>query len=135
MRDTVFKISFVLVLLFTSPGLAADPSWLMSIPYALSSEHIYKVVIESIDGEASENAVRYPLEPGDHRITVSLQLDVEWSPNLLETPLQDRHKQLIVSTEGGKTYQIAARVDTEAAAESQLDDSFWEPLVYRILDD
>jgi hypothetical protein len=135
MRHTVFKILFVLLLPLSSPGLAADQSWVMSIPYAVSSEHIYKVVIESIDGKATDSAVRYPLSTGEHRITVSLKLDVEWSPDLVETPVQTRHKQLLVSAEAGNTYQIAARVDIDAAAESQLDDSYWEPLVYRILKD
>ncbi len=135
MRHTVFKILFVLLLPLFSPGLAADQSWVMSIPYAVSSEHIYKVVIESIDGKATDSAVRYPLSAGEHSITVSLKLDVEWSPDLVETPGQTRHKQLLVSAEAGNTYQIAARVDIDAAAESQLDDSYWEPLVYRILQD
>ena len=106
----------------------------MSIPYSVSSEHIYKVVIESIDGNPIASAVKYPLSAGEHTITVSLKLDVEWSPDLVETPGQTRLKQLIVSTEAGKTYQIAAKVDIDAAAESQLDDSYWEPLVYRIPD-
>jgi hypothetical protein len=132
MRHTVFKTLFILLLPLSSPGLAADQSWLMSIPYAVSSQHIYKVVIESIDGKATDSAVRYPLSAGEHRITVSLKLDVEWSPDLVETPGQTPHKQLLVSAEAGKTYQIAARVDIDAAAVSQLDDSFWEPLVYRI---
>jgi hypothetical protein len=132
MRHIVFKILFVLFLPLSSPVLAADHSWLMSIPYAVSPEHIYKVVIESIDGKTTDSAVRYPLSAGEHRITVSLKLDVEWSPDLVETPGQKRHKQLLVSVEAGKTYQIAARVDIDAAAESQLDDSYWEPLVYRI---
>jgi hypothetical protein len=135
MRRTVFKIFFVLVLPLTSPGLAADQSWLMSIPHAISSAHIYKVVIQSIDGKPSESAVRYPIKAGEHKISVSLQLDVEWSPDLVETPGQMPYKQLVINIEGGKTYLIAARVDIDAPADSQLDDSFWEPFVYRILGD
>ena len=78
MKHSVIKIFFVLLLLLSSPLPAANQSWLMSIPYAVSSEHIYKVVIESIDGRDQESAVSYPLSAGDHTITVSLQLDVEW---------------------------------------------------------
>ena len=135
MKYSVIKIFFVLLLLLSLPLPAADQSRLMSIPYAVSTEHIYKVVIESIDGRAQESAVNYPLSAGEHTITVSLQLDVEWSPDLVETPGQLHHKQLKISAEGGKTYQVAGHLDITAPAESQLDGSFWEPIVYRILND
>ena len=135
MKHFISKIFFVLFLPFSTPVLAVDQSWLMSIPYAVSSKHIYKVVIESIDGQTSENAVSYPLSAGEHTITVSLQLDVEWSPDLVETPGQVHFRQLKITTESGKTYQVAARLDIAAPAESQLDGSFWEPIVYKILSD
>jgi hypothetical protein len=133
MKNSVIKIFFVLLLPLSSPVPAAEQSWLMSIPYAISSEHIYKVVIESIDGRARESAVRYSVSAGEHTITVSLQLDVEWSPDLVETPGQFHHKQLNVLAESGKTYQVAGRLDITAPAESQLDASFWEPIVYKVL--
>jgi hypothetical protein len=135
MKYSDIKVFFVLLLLLSLPLPAADQSRLMSIPYAVSTEHIYKVVIESIDGRAQESAVNYPLSAGEHTITVSLQLDVEWSPDLVETPGQLHHKQLKISAEGGKTYQVAGHLDITAPAESQLDGSFWEPIVYRILND
>ena len=135
MKHFYSKIFFVLILPFSTPVPAADQSWLMSIPFAVSSEHIYKVVIESIDGQTSESAVSYPLSAGEHTITVSLQLDVEWSPDLAETSGQVHFRQLKITTESGRTYQIAGRLDIAAPAESQLDGSFWEPIVYKILSD
>jgi len=135
MKPYPITLLFLLFLLPGTRGLAAEQSWLMSIPYAMSSEHIYKVVIESIDGQATENAVRYPVAVGDHTISVRLLLDVEWSPDLVETPGPLRQKQLVVSTRAGETYQIAARLDIDAPAQSQLNDTFWEPFVYRILAD
>ena len=135
MKYSVIKVFFVLLLLLSLPLPAADQSRLMSIPYAVSTEHIYKVVIESIDGRAQESAVNYPLSAGEHTITVSLQLDVEWSPDLVETPGQLHDKQLKISAEGGKTYQVAGHLDITAPAESQLDGSFWKPITYRILND
>ena len=104
MKHSVIKVFFVLLLL-CSPLPAADQSRLMSIPYAVSTEHVYKVVIESIDGRAQESAVNYPLSAGEH------------------------------TAEAGKTYQIAGHLDITAPAESQLDGSFWKPIVYRILND
>ena len=135
MKHSVIKLLFVLSLPFSWPVQAAGQSWLMSIPYAISSEHIYKVVIERIDGQAGTSAIRYPLSVGEHTITVSLQLDVEWSPDLVETPGQPHYKQIKVSSEAGKTYQIAGRLDINAPAESQLDGSFWKPIIYKILSD
>ena len=135
MNQNIIKLFFVLFLPLCSSVPAADQSWLMSIPSAISSEHIYKVVIEGIDGQTSDNATRYPLAAGEHTIMVSLQLDVEWSPDLVETPGQFQLKQLRISAEDGKTYQVAGRLDINAPAESQLDGSFWEPIVYRIISD
>ena len=135
MKYSDIKVFFVLLLLLSLPLPAADQSRLMSIPYAVSTEHIYKVVIESIDGRAQESAVNYPLSAGEHTITVSLQLDVEWSPDLIETPGQVHFRQLKIATESGKTYQVAGHLDITAPAESQLDGSFWEPIVYRTLND
>ena len=126
----------LLLLLLLSPSShAADESWLMSIPYALSSEQIYKVRIEQIDGVTVEEAVRYRLSSGEHTITLSHLLDVEWSPDLVETPGRNhRVKQFILTVDADKTYQLAVKIDLNAAAESQLDQSFWTPFVYRILD-
>jgi hypothetical protein len=135
MKHYFIKLLFVLLLPLSSPMPAAGQSWLMSIPYAVSSEHIYKVVIESIDGQPSKSAIRYPLTAGEHTITVSLKLDVEWSPDLVEAPGQLHFKQIKISAEDGKTYQIAGRLDISAPAESQLDGSFWEPIVYQVLSD
>ena len=135
MKHSVIKLFFVLLLPLSLPVQSAGQSWLMSIPYAVSSEHIYKVVIESIDGQPIKSAIRYPLTVGEHTIMVSLQLDVEWSPDLVETPGQFHHKQLKVSAQGGKTYQVAGHLDITAPAESQLDGSFWKPIIYQILSD
>jgi hypothetical protein len=133
MKHYFIKLLFVLLLPLSSPVPAAGQSWLMSIPYAVSSEHIYKVVIESIDGQPNKSAIRYPLTAGEHTITVSLKLDVEWSPDLVEAPGQLHFKQIKISAEDGKTYQVAGRLDISAPAESQLDGSFWEPVVYKVL--
>jgi len=108
----------------------------MSIPYALSSEQVYKVRIERIDGVTVEKAVRYRLAAGEHTITLSHLLDVEWSPDLLETPTRNhRVKEFILTVDANKTYQLAVKIDINATAESQLDQSFWTPFVYRILVD
>ena len=130
------KIIFLVFAGLISTGLAAEPSWLMSIPYALSSEHIYKIRIEQIDGITVPDAVRYPVAAGEHTLTVSHKLDVEWSPDLLESTTSAGHtKEFTLIVGAGKTYQLGVKVDIHAAAESQVDQSFWTPFVYRTLED
>jgi hypothetical protein len=108
----------------------------MSIPYALSAEHVYKVRIERIDGMKVTNALRYPLSVGEHTVTLSPLLDVEWSPDLVENPGENpQSKDLILTIKQGKTYQLAVKIDVEASIESQLDQSYWSPYVYAILED
>jgi hypothetical protein len=130
-------IRFIVIFLGLSiSSVAAADSWVMSIPYALSAEHIYKVRIERIDGINVNKALRYPLAAGEHTITVSPLLDVEWSPDLVENPHNSpRSKDLKLTIKQGKTYKIAAKVDFEASIESQLDQSYWSPFVYSVLED
>ena len=116
--------------------MAAADSWVMSIPYALSSEHVYKVRIERIDGMNVTHALRYPLAAGEHTVTVSPLLDVEWSPDLVENPQDNRRsKDLKLTIKPGKTYHLAVKVDIDASIESQLDQTYWSPFVYAVIED
>ena len=115
-----------------SPGFCADQAWIMSVPFADSSRHVYKVRIQEIDDSPQVNAIRYPVEPGNHTITVSLILDVEWEPKLSGSAVAPSIKQLQLDAEAGKSYQLAAQVDIGAPAKAQLDQSYWEPFIYRI---
>jgi hypothetical protein len=121
-----------LVLLLNCGGLlASGEAYVMSLPYAISEENIYKVRIEKIDDRVQSPRTRYPLNIGSHVVTVSLMLVVDWSPKIEgagETLIQ---KQITLDVEYGMTYQIGARVDIDAEAESQLDGSFWEPFIYK----
>ena len=122
---------FCLILLLCCGGLlAGGETYVMSLPYAISEENIYKVRIEKIDDRVQSPRTRYPLNAGSHVVMVSLMLVVDWSPKIEgagETLIQ---KQITVDVENGMTYQIGARVDIDAEAESQLDESFWEPFIY-----
>lgn len=130
------KRLIMLCLSLSASAVAAADSWVMSIPYALSEEHVYKVRIERIDGADVANALRYPLAAGEHTVTVSPVLDVEWSPDLVgnagESP---RSKDLKLTVEQGNTYRLAVKVDVDAGLESQLDQSFWSPYVYAVLEE
>ena len=121
-----------LVLLVYCGGLpAGEQAYVMSLPYAISEENIYKVRIEKIDDRVQAPRTRYPLDRGSHVVTVSLMLVVDWSPKIEGAGEPIIQKQLTLDVEKGMTYQIGARVDIEAEAESQLDGSFWEPFIYK----
>jgi hypothetical protein len=104
----------------------------MSIPHALSAENVYKIRILEIDGVAQQELIRYPLAVGSHTVKVELMLDLEWEPDLSESGPVPAVKQLAVEAVAGKSYLLAGKVDVDAPAEAQLDQSYWEPVVYAV---
>jgi hypothetical protein len=111
---------------------AADWAWVMSIPHAVSGEQLYKVRILEIDGAVQQELIRYPLAGGSHTVKVELLLDLEWEPDLTESGPVPAVKQLALEVVTGKTYLLAGKVDVDAPAEAQLDQSYWEPIVYAV---
>jgi len=111
---------------------SAEQGWLMSIPHALSGEHVYKVRILEIDGKSQAEVFQYPLMTGRHLVKVELMLDVEWEPDLVEGDRPLASKLYEIDVEEGKSYQLAARVDVDAPVEAQLDQSFWEVFIYAV---
>ena len=110
---------------------AAESGYVMSMPYAISEENIYKVRIEKIDGQDQQAATRYRVSTGSHALTVSLMLDVYWTPNLTGSQPSTHTQTFNVNIEDDTTYQVGAKVDVGAPIESQLDGSFWEPILYK----
>lgn len=120
-------------LLFSAwPASAAEWGWLLSVPHARSGEHVYKVRILEIDGEAQKELLRYAVAPGHHKVRIEMMLEVEWEPEFAEAPRGPGWKELELDVVAGKTYQLAAKLDAEAPIEAQLDRSYWEPFVYRV---
>ena len=98
-----------LVLLVYCGGLlAGGEAYVMSLPYAISEENIYKVRIEKIDDRVQSPRTRYPLTMGSHVVTVSLMLVVDWSPKIEGAGESIIQKQLALDVENGMTYQIGA---------------------------
>ena len=64
-------------LLYYTPVYAADSGYVMSLPYAISEENIYKVQIKKIDGQDQQPATRYRVSTGSHVLTVNLMLATE----------------------------------------------------------
>lgn len=121
--------------LFAAASIGAqDIGRVMSVPTASSADGIYKVRIESINGRAVADELWYMLTPGEHLIGVSLMLDIQWTPETPADAVRPRIHELLLAVEGGKTYQLAARVDVNAPPESVTDGSFWQPFVLGIDD-
>jgi len=114
------------------PSLAADWAWILSVPHALSGENVYKVRILEIDGEPQKELIRYAVPQGKHTVKVRMLLQVRWDPEFAEAPTGPGVKQMELEVEAGHSYLLAARVDPQAPVESQLDQSYWEPFVYRV---
>lgn len=131
MRKLLSALTLLITLCLAAPARAQDWAWVMSIPYALSQEQIYKVRLLEIDGVPQNELIRYGVGPGRHTITVQMLLDVEWEPDLSDSAPQAPVKQITLEVESGRTYLLAARVDIDAPIEAQLDQSYWEPFVYR----
>ena len=126
-----YGLNFLAAILYCASVCAADSGYVMSLPHAISEENIYKVRIEKIDGQDQKPATRYRLGTGIHVLTVSLMLDVYWTPKLTGAQETTQTKSFDVTIEDGMTYQIGAKVNLDAPAESQLDGSFWEPFLYQ----
>jgi hypothetical protein len=129
LRATILAAALALA---SPPCFAVEWAWVMSIPHALSGENVYKVRILEIDGVAQQELIRYPLAVGSHTVKVELMLDLEWEPDLTESGPVPAVKQLAVEAVAGKSYLLAGKVDVDAPAEAQLDQTYWEPVVYSV---
>lgn len=132
MRKLALALIAIAQVVLTPATQAADWAWVLSIPHARSGEQIYKLRVLDIDGETQKELIRYAVPAGKHTITVRMLLEVQWEPEYAEAPRGPGAKELDLEVEAGKTYQLAARFDPDAAIESQLDQSYWEPFVYRV---
>ena len=131
MKRAILLLLTLLAAIASGALRAEAQAWVMSIPHALSSQNIYKVQLLSIDGASLPNAIQYPVDAGTHTIELELMLDIEWEPDLLEGARPPQIKRVELQAEAGKSYWLAARVNVDAPAESQLDQSWWEVFVYR----
>jgi len=127
----IWGLHCLAALLYCTSVFAAEGAFVTSLPYAISEENIYKVRIEKIDGKLQKPATRYQVSTGHHVLTVSLMLDVYWTPNLTDSQEKTHAKNFEVTIEEGMTYQVGAKIDINAPIESQLDGSFWEPILYK----
>jgi hypothetical protein len=130
-----YAIAGLVTVLLYAVVYADGQSLVMSIPHAISNDHIYKVTIDEIDGMPQEAALNYPLPTGEHVIKVSIMLNLEWTPKLEGASATAQQKEIVLNIDPGTIYRIGAQLDIDAPIESQLDGSYWEPIVYRETED
>jgi hypothetical protein len=130
-----YAIAGLVTVLLHAVVYADGQSLVMSIPHAISNDHIYKVTIDEIDGMPQEAALNYPLPTGEHVIKVSIMLNLEWTPKLEGASATAQQKEIVLNIDPGTIYRIGAQLDIDAPIESQLDGSYWEPIVYRETED
>ena len=118
---------------FTSVA-ANGESLLSSFPRAISSEHVYKVIIREIDSQPVEPQRQYTIATGLHDISVQLMLNLQWTLDQSEQPAKSYLQTLQLDVQPGKHYQLAARVDIDASSQSLEEGSFWSVVVYRETD-
>ena len=129
-KSAMAAILAIMLAAWAAPLPAAEQAWIMSIPHAVSPEHVYKVRIVGIDGQGQDEMLRYAVTPGRHIVRVRMLLDLAWDPDLAEAPPGPGEKDITVDAEAGRTYRLAARLHADAPVEAQLDRSYWEPFVY-----
>jgi len=125
-----YAIAGLVTVLLQAAVIADGQSLVMSIPHAISSDHIYKITIDEIDGMPQQTALNYPLSTGEHVIKVSIMLNLEWTPKLEGASPTAQQKEIVLNIDAGTRYRIGAQLDIDAPIESQLDGSYWEPIVY-----
>jgi hypothetical protein len=125
-----YAIAGLVTVLLHAVVYADGQNLVMSIPHAISNDHIYKVTIDEIDGVAQQAALNYPLSTGEHVIKVSIMLNLEWTPKLEGASATAQQKEIVLNVDAGTSYRIGAQLDIDAPIESQLDGSYWEPIVY-----
>jgi len=132
MRKLALLLTVLALFLRANPLPGADWGWILSVPHAHSGEQLYKVRILAIDGAAQKELLRYAVAPGRHTVRVQMMLDVQWEPDFADAPRGPGWKELELEVAAGRTYQIAARFNADAPIEAQMDQSYWEPFVYRV---
>ena len=99
------------------------------MPYNRPTDDYYKVKIVAVNGEETGIASHHRLPVGDNTVTVALLRNRAIKKHLDQAPEDLPHKTFNIRVKTGLTYLVGARVDLEAAPESQQDGSFWEPVV------
>jgi hypothetical protein len=121
----------IAMVLFATQATAHDHSFVRAIHADRPSENVFRVDIEKIDGDEPNMAPNHRIDPGKRSVEVSLVFNSKYGTGMDETQGEIYTKSFTMDVVAGKTYTIAAKVDTHASEAAQKDGSFWTPFIYK----
>ena len=121
----------IAMMLFATQATAHDHSFIRAIHADRPSENVFRVDIEKIDGDEPNMAPNHRIDPGKRSVEVSLVFNSKYGTGMDETQGEIYTKTITMDVVAGKTYTIAAKVDTHASEAAQKDGSFWTPFIYK----
>ena len=121
----------IAMMLFATQATAHDHSFIRAIHADRPSENVFRVDIEKIDGDEPNMAHNHRIDPGKRSVEVSLVFNSKYGTGMDETQGEIYTKTITMDVVAGKTYTIAAKVDTHASEAAQKDGSFWTPFIYK----
>ena len=130
MKKFIYASVIMVVMVFSGLAIAKDHGFINSLWKDAPKENIFRVNIEKIDGRDANSAPNKEVKAGTHEVKVSLVFDSKWGTGMSMTENDIYYSNITVDVEAGKTYTLAAKVNTHASAEQQNDGSFWEPIIY-----
>ena len=131
MKQFISVATLITVMLFSGLAIAKDHGFINGLWKDAPKESVFRVNIDKIDGRDARSAPNKEVKVGTHEVKVSLVFDPKWGTGMSKTEDNIYYKTISVDVEAGKTYTLAAKVDTHASSEQQEDGSFWEPIIYQ----
>jgi len=125
------RILACVAVLLSGQAVADDHGYVTGIRADQPADKVFRVNIEKVNGDEPGPSPNVRVPAGQSSITVSLVFNSLWSEKMQWTQQQIYEKEFVLDVEAGKTYFIAALVDTDASEAAQKDGSFWEPVIVK----
>jgi len=129
-RFTAMAIMAISVL-FASQVSAGEWGWISTMPNDEPGESVFRVNIETVDGQTPVEGANVAVKPGSHEVKTSLVFSAAWGDSMNMTEGNIYYQTITVDVEADKTYYLASKVDLKASPEAQADGSFWSAMVYK----
>ena len=120
-----------LMLAFSQPALSEEMSHIRGLLDDSPGENVFRISIDKVEGDEPSPGQNHHIKPGKRSVEVSLVFNPKYGTGMDETANQTYSKSFTFDVKPGKTYTIAAKVDTHASKAAQEDGSFWTPIIYK----
>lgn len=131
MKKFMAVSALMTVLVFSGLAVAKDHGFINGLWKDVPKENVFRVNIDKIDGRDAPSGANKEVKVGTHDVKVSLVFDSKWGSGMSMTENEIYYQHISVDVEAGKTYTLAAEVNTHATSEQQKDGSFWEAIIYQ----